>query len=312
MGKPLTNEWRSMAVSSTRTILQSIGLNLDESMGKRPVDSRPQLSPVVSAKDLGRRPLRTFGRVDIEQVIPDPGQPRSDFSPEAIERLAESIREKGQLHPIRVRWSEELSKWIIISGERRWRATKHAGLSSIDCYFQETDLRPAEILEQQLVENLLREDLRPMEEARAFAALMELNHWNGKQVAEALRVHSSKVSRSLALLDLPEAIQRQVDSGEMGSRTAYELRKLASPEQSLASNHSPEPFALTAKKAAAIVRQRKGKPVARRGTHQTFFADGGWQVIVQSPTKGTYQEMELALGQALDEVRHYIAQGRVR
>ena len=79
--------------TSTKSLLQKIGFNLDESMGKRPVDARPQLSPVVSPKDVGRRPLRTFGRVDIDQVIPDPAQPRSDFATEAVERLAQSIRE---------------------------------------------------------------------------------------------------------------------------------------------------------------------------------------------------------------------------
>ena len=70
-------------------------------------------------KDVGRRPLRNFGRVVISQVIPDPQQPRVEFAEEDLEQLALSIREKGQLSPIRVRWSESLEKWIIISGERR-------------------------------------------------------------------------------------------------------------------------------------------------------------------------------------------------
>ena len=117
---------------STRTALEQIGNHLDESMGIRENDARPKLSPVASPKDVGRRPLRTFARVDLEMVAPDPAQPRSEFSEEAIQRLAQSIREKGQLHPIRVRWSDERNKWLIISGERRWRATKAAGLPTID------------------------------------------------------------------------------------------------------------------------------------------------------------------------------------
>jgi ParB family transcriptional regulator, chromosome partitioning protein len=175
-------------MASTRSTLESIEGNLEESMGVRAIDLRPRLSPVPHGKDAGRRPLRNFGRVDVNQVIPDPDQPRVEFSEEAIARLAQSIREKGQLSPIRVRWSEEFSKWVIIAGERRWRATKQAGLPTIDCYFHDGDLSRSEVLEQQLIENLLREDLKPVEEARAFVTLMELNDWNGKQVADALRL----------------------------------------------------------------------------------------------------------------------------
>jgi ParB family chromosome partitioning protein len=202
--------------------LERISGNLEESLGVRGVDLRPRLSPVASAKDIGRRPLRNFGTVDINQVIPDPDQPRVNFSEEEIERLAESIREKGQLSPIRVRWAAELEKWVIIFGERRWRATRHAGLPNIDCFFHDGDISKSEILEQQLIENLLREDLSPIEEAKAYQALMELNEWNGKQVADALRIPASKVTRVLALLDLPPDVQKSVEAGELAARTAYE------------------------------------------------------------------------------------------
>lgn len=112
-----------------------------------------------------------------------------------------------------------------------WRAAQAAGLESIDCFFHEGELSESELREQQLVENLLREDLRPMEQARAFASLMELNGWNGKQLAQSLHIAESNVSRSLALLDLPEDVQRQVDSGELAARSAYELSRLPSEEQ---------------------------------------------------------------------------------
>ena len=113
-------------------------------------------------------------------VIPDPEQPRVEFSEEAIERLAQSITRKGQLSAIRVRWSDEFSKWVIIAGERRWRATKRAGLPTIDCYFHENGISKSEVLEQQLIENCLREDLQPIEEAKAFSMLMDLNGWTGQ------------------------------------------------------------------------------------------------------------------------------------
>lgn len=185
-------------MATTSSILHGVSRNLDESMGVRGAEVASRLGPVASPKDVGRRRLRKAGTIDIDRVIPDPEQPRTEFSEEGIRRLATSIRTTGQLLPIHVRWSETASSWVIVSGERRWRAAKAAGLGTIDCYFTHDDMLPSDRLEQQLVENLLREDLRPIEEARAFESLMSLNGWNGNQVAEALNVPASKVSRALA------------------------------------------------------------------------------------------------------------------
>lgn len=294
-------------MAGTRQALQQIAANVDESMGVRQIDLQPQLSPVPSAKDAGRTPLRKFGRVEVNRITPDPSQPRAEFDEEEIQRLASSIRNTGQLHPIRVRWSEELNQWVIVTGERRWRATRAAGLSHIDCYFHDDEITSSEILEQQLVENLLRQDLKPMEEARGYAALMELNSWNGKQVAEALRVSPSRVSRALALLDLPEDVQQQVDSGMLPRTSAYELTKLEneSAQRSLAEQAAAG--VLTHRQASGAVRQRRGKKPARPQTvRQTFRAENGISVTVTANRKTTYHHIEEALQEALDEVRHRI------
>lgn len=84
-------------MASVRDLLEQASGNLEESMGVRTIDLRPTLTPVPDPKDVGRRPLRNVGRVDVNQVVPDPDQPRVEFSDKAIERLAESIRDKGQL-----------------------------------------------------------------------------------------------------------------------------------------------------------------------------------------------------------------------
>ena len=140
-------------MATAREILEGASANLEESMGVRSHDQQPRLAPVAMGKDIGRSPRRQFGRMRIDQVIPDPDQPRSDFTEDALERLSQSIRAKGQLTPVRVRWSAEHAKWVIIFGERRWRAALRAGLPEIDCFFHETDLSRSEILEQQLIEN---------------------------------------------------------------------------------------------------------------------------------------------------------------
>lgn len=291
---------------STRNVLEQIKGKLDESMGVRANDARPQLSPVPNAKDIGRRALRTFGTLAIENVIPDPEQPRTEFDAGEIERLAESIRDKGQLHPIRVRWSEQHERWIIISGERRYRATKLAGLPSIECHFQDGELSKTDILEQQLIENLLREDLKPIEEAKAFDQLLQLNGWTGKELAEAICVNPSKITRALALLKLPLDIQQQVEEGTLSSRAAYELSKLDSDEQRRAALAQGEAATgpVTIDTVQKQVRQRKGKQsVKPRGLKQTFMTEEGYKVTVSAMKKGNYHEIEQALQQALDEVR---------
>lgn len=297
-------------MAKTRTTLEQFSANLEESLGVRETDLRPKLSPVPSAKDIGRRAIRNFGKVEINQVIPDPDQPRVEFSQDAIERLSQSIRDKGQLTPIRVRWSAELEKWIIISGERRWRATRHAELPTIDCYFHEGDLAKTEILEQQLIENLLREDLSPMEEAKAFRALMGINQWNGKQVAESLRVPASRVSRALALLNLPPDIQRRIDSGEIAARTAYELSKLSNEDAQRQLAGQAAAGVLSIGDASNAVRKRAGKAKATpRGTRQVFVTENGWKVTVTARQKGSYDEIEHALKLAIEEVQTRIRSG---
>lgn len=297
-------------MASTRKLLESLEDNFSDSVGTRKVDLKPILSPVASQKDAGRRPVRQFGRIAVDQVIPDPDQPRLEFDADAIERLAKSIADKGQLAPIRVRYSNELEKWIIIAGERRWRATRLAGLPTIDCYFHEDELSKSDILEQQIIENLLREDLRPIEQAKAFASLMELNGWNGKQVAEALRVQPATVSRALALLKLPGDLQERVEAGEISSRTAYEISKLDSDEARRRMADSVVEQSLNPVEAARAVRQRKGKPKQQaRSTKEVIRTPHGCTVTVTSAKKANYHEVEQALEYALDDIRHRINNG---
>lgn len=286
--------------------LAELESNLNESMGRRTASSIsvvPQFSPIPSRKDVGRSPVRGYGEVQIEQVIVDPAQPRIKFDDAEIERLALSIREKGQLQPIRVRWNEQFEKWSIIVGERRFRATQVAGLSSIQCFFHEGVISESEVRAQQLIENLLREDLRPMEEARAFAALMDLNHWNGKQVAESLRLSPSRVSRSLALLDLPETMQQQIDSGGLGKTAAYELSKLRDEPtlNKLAADAKLEE--VTARQAVSLVNQRRGKSKRLNGkATQSFLSETGVRVTVHYGTDQNYHDILIALREAQDEV----------
>lgn len=293
-------------MKSTRNILDEVSQHVAESMGVRDSAARPRLAPVPLTRDIGRRAMRGFGKLEIGQASPDPQQPRTEIDAESLACLAESIRTKGQLHPIHVRWSDESQRWVIVSGERRWRASQLAGLATVECFFHEQPLSPPEILELQLVENLLREDIKPIEEARAFEALMTHHSWNGKQLAESLRIPRSKVSRSLALLDLPSDLQTQIDIGQLPARTAYELTKVDDVDQQRWLAEQAVSGQLTQDQAAQSVRRKKrtSKSSHRSQTQrQVFFADNGWQVTVTCQSPGTYHDMEVALQQALEEVR---------
>ena len=291
-------------MASTRSALAALDDHLDESMGIRLLSDSPVLAPLSGDRDDGRRPLRNMARIDIDRVMPDPDQPRTEFSEESIQQLAQSIRDRGQLLPIHVRWSDLHRKWIIISGERRWRAIRFAGMPTIDCCFTEAPLSDNAILEQQLIENLLRDDLSPIDQARAFSKLKQLNGWSGKQVAQSLRIPESTVSRALALLRLPTDIQQQVQDGKIAARSAYELSKVpdAKAQQQLATDAANG--RLSHQQAASVVRQQRGQSVRKRtGIRLEFRSESGLTTVVSTQSKVTYHDVEAALVEALEEVR---------
>lgn len=295
-------------MTTTQTRLQQLQSHLDESIGIRNDGTRPpKLSPIPSRKDVGRRPLRTAARIQIDQIVPDPTQPRDEFSDGSIERLARSLREKGQLAPIRVRWRGELNKWVITCGERRWRAARSAELEFVDCLCDDGDLTESEVLELQMIENLLREDLSPIEQARGFAALMDLHGWNGRQVADALHVPASTVSRALALLDLPADIQQRVDVGELAARSAYEISKVKdeSTQRDLAAKAANGMTLKQTQKATQIAR-RKSKPKSAAASKRLeFFTDHGWKIIAVAPPdsqRRTYEHLREAMDHVNEDI----------
>jgi ParB family chromosome partitioning protein len=136
---------------------------------------------------------------------------------------------------------------------------------------------------------------------------MELNGWNAKQLAEALRLAPSKISRSLALLRLPRDIQQEVASGKIPARSAYELSRLQDQESQRRLAGKVSSGALTFGQTAKAVRQRRGKSAPKpRGVKLTFFDENGFRVTVSANKKGSYYEVEQALASALEEVRHRI------
>ncbi len=221
-------------MSKLDELMKASGAVAAESMGA----PRPVVLHGASPAPAGRSPERLKGvarsknaaEIPVDRIGPDPDQPREEFAPDALDRLAGSLRAKGQLQPIRVRWEEARGQYVIICGERRWRAAQRAGIEAMSCVIAEAPIDPGELLALQMIENCAREDLRPIEQARAFRALIDRNGWSARQVARELGVDPSGVVRALALLELPDAVREQVERGALPPATAYEVSKLDDPD----------------------------------------------------------------------------------
>ena len=151
-------------------------------------------------------------QLPIGAVRPNPRQPRARFEPEAIEELAESIRVQGIVQPVLVRPDGE-GGYELIAGERRWRAARAAGLATIPGLLREADDRDALLLA--LVENVAREDLSPIEEARGYAVLLDEFELTLGEVADRVGRSKPSVSNRTRLLELPEDVLTLVEEGRL-------------------------------------------------------------------------------------------------
>ncbi len=165
------------------------------------------------------------GTVETALIQPNPFQPRTDFNEEETRTLAESIRREGMLQPVVVR--RAAGGYQLVAGERRWRAARVAGLDRIPALVRELDDR--KMLELALVENIQRRDLNPIEKARAFRQLMQLNSWTQEQLADAVGLGRPTVANFVRLLDLPAEVQEAVSRGTITMGHARAL--LAAPHR---------------------------------------------------------------------------------
>jgi ParB family chromosome partitioning protein len=149
--------------------------------------------------------------VRLTEVEPNPEQPRKNFDTEPLEALAESISQHGIIQPIVVRPKDGM--YMIVTGERRWRAARMAGLSEVPVIVIEADDRKA--AELALVENIQRKDLNPVEEARAYADLIDEYSYTQEEIAKKVGRSRSSIANSLRLLDLPEAVLEKLAEGAL-------------------------------------------------------------------------------------------------
>ncbi len=213
------------------------------------------IEALITANDAGesvRLEAGSIREIPIDQVVPSRFQPRTHFDAETLEELAESIRSQGIVEPVIVRQTQPNQPYELIAGERRLRAARMAGLTRIPAIVRELDDRSA--LELSLVENLAREELRPIDEARA---LLRLNREFGlSHDAIARRIGKSRpyVTNSIRLLDLPAQIIEMLERGELTAGQARPLLALDSQEAQIKLALKIAAENLTARKTEALVR----------------------------------------------------------
>ncbi len=201
----------------------------------------------------------------ISKVEPRSGQPRTKFDEPALQELSESIAQHGVLQPITVRQLDS-GYYQIIAGERRWRAARMAGLSEIPARIIEADDRKAQ--ELALVENLQREDLNPLEEARGYRALMDDFGLTQEAVSSSVGKSRSAVANALRLLNLSDEVASMLEKGEISSGHARALLPLEDPEIQLSAARQIVAKGLSGRQtealAAALLRQPKEKKAQDR------------------------------------------------
>ncbi|MEI8216121.1 MAG: ParB/RepB/Spo0J family partition protein [Eubacteriales bacterium] len=168
--------------------------------------------------------------ININDIAPNPNQPRKDFKEEKIEELADSIKEHGIIQPIMVR--KAANGYEIVAGERRWRAARKAQLKDIPCIVKELDEHENMIVA--IIENMQREDLNPLEEAKAFQQLGETFKLTQEEISKSVSRSRPYITNALRLLKLPEEIQQLIVDGSITSGHARAIAGMKNKERQIA------------------------------------------------------------------------------
>lgn len=215
--------------------------------------------------------VAVYQELSIDAIRANEYQPREQFDEEALDALTASIREVGVLQPVLVRPGEG-GEYELIAGERRWRASRRAGLDVIPAIIRQVEDLGA--LEQALVENLHRQDLGPLEEAAAYAQLMEDFGLNQEQVGQRVGKSRSAISNALRLMQLPAAVQAMLVDGELTAGHARALLGLPSKQDQEKLARRIVERELSVREVEAMVRDqteaaRRVKPAPRRQAPQS-------------------------------------------
>lgn len=206
----------------------------------------------------------SINEVRLDKIVANPDQPRRTFDEEALEELADSIREHGVISPITLRKNED-DTYMIIAGERRYRASKKAGLTTIPAYIKEA--KDEQVMEWALIENVQREDLDAIEIALAYQRLMDDYQLTQERMAERIGKKRATITNYLRLLKLPAEIQMGIKDKKLDMGHARAILSSQSTEQQLSIYHKILEQGLSVRQVEALV--AKAKEIAKERTVKT-------------------------------------------
>lgn len=243
----------------------------DQSGPQSPVSREtPEVADDEGFDDLLPVPGTTFGEIDLDLIRPNPRQPRDVFDEDALDELITSIREIGVLQPVVVRRRPEMpGHYELIMGERRFRASKEAGKKTIPAIVRAT--ADDDLLRDALLENLHRVDLNPLEEAAAYAQLLEDFNCTQEELSTRIGRSRPQISNTIRLLKLPAMVQRRVAAGVLSSGHARALLGLTDGAnmEVLAQRVVAEGLSVRATEEAVVLLNRGDRVTVSRGTRQT-------------------------------------------
>ena len=246
------------------------------------------LDALIQTDDVRTGGSSTISEISVTSIDANPNQPRRDFDPEALQELANSIRQIGIIQPITLRETPD-GRYQIIAGERRWRASQMAGLTAIPAYIR--TINDDSVMEVALVENIQREDLNAIEIALAYQHLLETTGMTQEKVAQRVGKSRAAVANFLRLLKLPAQVQMALQKKDIDQGHARALLSLDSPSQQV------KLFRDIQKNGYSV---RKVEDIVRRLNEGHDIQNIKKQIAARTAVPETYGEMKKKLSTVLD------------
>lgn len=224
------------------------------------------LDALISTDTVKTEGSSSINEIAINLIKANPNQPRREFAPEALQELADSIKEIGIIQPITLRKMDD-GTYQIIAGERRFRASQLAGLTTIPAYIRTAD--DENVMEMALIENIQREDLNAMEIALAYQNLLEEYHLTQERLSERVGKKRTTIANYLRLLKLPAQIQMALKNRELDMGHARALLALDNPVEQINLFQEIQTLGYSVRKVEEIIKKSKQKKEPNKNSSQS-------------------------------------------
>lgn len=224
------------------------------------------LDALISTDTVKTEGSSSISEIAISQIKANPNQPRREFDPEALQELADSIKEIGIIQPITLRKMDD-GTYQIIAGERRFRASQLAGLTTVPAYIRTAD--DENVMEMALIENIQREDLNSMEIALAYQHLLEEYSLTQEKLSERVGKKRTTIANYLRLLKLPAQIQVALKNRELDMGHARALLALDNPIEQIRLFEEIQTFGYSVRKVEELIKKKKEKTAAKKNEKKT-------------------------------------------